>query len=87
MEPDLDRPTKMVAPSDNSISTHPTPLPPTKQVEEILRLIQQLNHGKVHLESEWNKFKLRRADYSDLLVRIKKEFSLWGFVEDKLRYV
>ena len=55
-------------------------------VSEILRHLRQRKAGKSVSESEWHKFKLRRSEYNDFLNLLKNEESLWGFVEDKVKY-
>ena len=90
MQDHRDNPPEKVTPPSSFIRSLLTPPPtdskPTKLVLEILRLIRQYNHGRPVAEPEWHKFKLQRGEYDDLLTLLKKEGSLWTFMENKLRY-
>lgn len=60
---------------------------PTMVVRDILRVIRQKRRGDIAAsESEWQKFKLQRGDYDDLLNLLKNDELLWAWVEDKFRY-
>lgn len=49
-------------------------------------LIRRRHGARTISQSEWHTFRLRRGEYSDLLILLKKEESLWTFVETKFRY-
>ena len=59
---------------------------PTKLVRKILSILRQCRDGRDISESQWYTYKIQRKEYNDLISLLKKERSLWAFIEDKFRY-
>ena len=64
----------------------PTDSKPTKLVRKILDILRQCKDGRYTSESPWRTYRIQRKEYDDLIGLVKKERSLWAFIEDKFRY-
>jgi hypothetical protein len=64
----------------------PTDSKPTKLVLKVLDVLRQCRDGRQISESQWHTYKIQREEYNDLIGLVKKEGSLWTFIENKFRY-
>ena len=64
----------------------PTDSKPTKLVLMVLDALRQCRDGRQISESQWHIYKIQPEEYDGLIELVKKEESLWTFVENKLRY-
>jgi hypothetical protein len=55
--------------------------------QEIFELLQHCKNGTQISESPWQTYKLQHREYDELLALLKSDESLWGYVENKIRYV
>lgn len=81
-------PDKITPPS--SFITIPLTPPPTNskatKLLKVLDVLRQYRDGRRISESQWHAYEIRREEYDDLICLVKKERSLWTFIENKLRY-
>lgn len=69
-------------------STMGTKTPPlTANVARILLLLRSLQRGRHNLDDPWIALPLQLHEFDDLSVRIGKNETLWGWWEDKAKFV
>jgi hypothetical protein len=90
MQPLCDSLPDKITPPGSFITSPLTPPPtdskPTKLVLTVLDVLRQCRDGKQISESPWHTYKIQREEYDDLIGLVKKEQSLWTFIETKFRY-
>jgi hypothetical protein len=77
-------------------STSFTGAPPTPQsvddkrfpeASRIIQLFKDIQAGQYAQQLPWTHYKLVPGEYEEIERRIKCDETLWGYVNDKLRYV
>jgi hypothetical protein len=80
-----------ITPPSSFLSAPPTP-PPTDekafpQTTRVLSLFKDIEVGKQIKVQPWIEFQLAPGEYDEIERRLKRDESLFGYVEDKIRYV
>lgn len=60
-----------------------------RQANRVVALFKNIKSGQLQVESQpWKKFQLQPGEYDEIerLVLADTDTSLWGFIEDKIRY-
>ncbi|TKA61444.1 hypothetical protein B0A49_11799 [Cryomyces minteri] len=83
-------PPRKITPPDSFITAPLTPpltgKKPSEAVVKIHKLLRYRQSGGRVSETPWRTFKLQPDEYDELLCLFKNDESLWGFVENKVRY-
>jgi hypothetical protein len=58
-----------------------------ERAAKILRLLKERKSGRISSIPTWQTFKLHFGEYIELLDVLQTYEDLWGYVEDKVRYV
>jgi hypothetical protein len=77
-------------PADSPLVTPPPtdtkPSKPTNKASCIIRHLHLRKAGFDPLDQPWAVFQLLPSDFEQLIALLKADESLWGFIEDKVRY-
>src|ERR1700744_6028767 len=77
------------APPSSRVDAPLTPLPADEKtfphVAEILKLFKGLQTGELIERQLWTEFQLVRGEYDEIQRRIRRDETLHGYAEDKLR--
>lgn len=57
------------------------------QVSRVVTLFKNRELGKDTGESPWVEFQLAKGEYDEIKRQLRRDKDLWGFVEDKIRFV
>jgi len=70
------------------------PLTPPPSVEKaftqalrVITLFKDIQAGRHVKQHPWTEFQLARGEYEELVCRLRRDESLFGYVEDKIRCV
>lgn len=73
--------------TEPSSAMETTTAPLTANVARILILLRSLERGRHNLDDPWIVLPLQLHEYDDLIVRIEKNETLWGWFYDKAKFV